>query len=437
MRPSWQLLAIAGLITLLSIAIIAFPVVSPESLLLIWALLVLCMIVDIALTPGSRRFKLGPAGRHEVFVGENAALMLRLFRTQKGKALPKNSVARILWPEGLTGPNEVALSRNLDVASANIALHAARRGTWVVDRVFVRRPGRLRLIDRIGSYQWDAMISVIPNVRSIVSGEIDLQIVAQSFGAKASSLRGEGSEFHQLSDFVTGMDSRKIDYKRSARHGSLVAREMRAEQNQHVILALDNGHLMREDIEGLPKLDHMIKSALALAWAAVQGGDLVGLYGFDARPNLFIPPSGGRAAFSRIRSHTASLAYRSVETNHTLAISHLHHRLGRRALVVIFSDFVDTTTAELLVENAAVLIRHHVLVFVSVRDPLLQIYTRGAARNLTGVAEAVSVEGLLRERRMVLQKLSRLGVFVIDADPSGITPKLISTYLMIKAKDLI
>jgi hypothetical protein len=98
---------------------------------------------------------------------------------------------------------------------------------------------------------------------------------------------GEGSEFHQLRDFVPGMDVKTIDWKRSARRRALVAKEQRAERNHHVIVALDNGYLMREEIAGLPKIDHAITAALATAWAAAIGGDLVGFYSYDVRPRDF------------------------------------------------------------------------------------------------------------------------------------------------------
>ena len=129
--------------------------------------------------------------------------------------------------------------------------------------------------------------------------------------------------------------------------------------------------------------------------------------------------------------------YRLVETNHTLALSHLHQRLSRRSLVVVFSDFVDTTTAELLIENVQMLNRHHVVVFVSLRDPLLAAYHHKSVNSLAMVSEVAAAADLERERRRVLNRLSRLGVFVIETAPGGLRPELISTYLSIRSRELI
>ena len=443
MRPSRLLLLLASLIALGSLALVILPGAPAEAVPVMWGVLAFSVLLDVVLTPGRRRFALDAPQTRELFVGETVDLGFALrpadsISSGGGVArMPISAVARMAWPAGLDGPPQFVLAPDGAALGATITIHARRRGHFALEELAVMRRSRLGLLDMVARYACPTRLVVVPNVRAITSGEIDVQIATEAFGSRAALTRGEGSEFHQLRDFVSGMDSRTIDYKRSARHGVLVAREMRAEKNHNIVLALDNGHLMREEIAGLPKIDHMINAALALGWAGIQGGDLVGLYAFDARPRLYLPPNGGRHAFAQLRARAAELSYRAIETNHTLAMTHLGQRLSRRCLVVVFSDFVDTTTAELLVENVEVLNRRHVVVFVSVRDPLLQGYQRRAAANLGEVAAAVAASGLERERRLVLEKLARLGVFVVDTDPGGITARLVSTYLTIKARELI
>ena len=437
MRPSRLLLLIAGLIALASLALVVPPGAPAELIPAVWAALGLAVLADVVLTPGRRRFILEAPATRELFVGDAATLDFRLAAAKGAGRGPGSSVVRIAWPGGLAGPSQFMLHPAGHVSSVQVTVEARRRGDFALGEAAVMRRSRLRLLDVVAAYPCPTRLVVVPNVRAITSGEIDVQIATEAFGSRAALVRGEGSEFHQLRDFVAGMDSRTIDYKRSARHGALVAREMRAEKNHNIVLALDNGHLMREEIAGLAKIDHMINAALALGWAGIQGGDLVGLYAFDARPRLYLPPNGGRRAFAQLRARAAELSYRAIETNHTLAMTHLGQRLSRRCLVVVFSDFVDTTTAELLVENVAVLNRHHVMVFVSIRDPLLAGYRHRPVGNLSDVAGAVAAAGLERERRLVLERLARLGVFVVDTDPGGITARLVSTYLTIKARELI
>ncbi|WP_128293102.1 DUF58 domain-containing protein [Afifella aestuarii] len=440
MRPSRRLLIVAGLLVAASLAILAFAQVPPATIIVAWGALMAALVIDATTTPGAKRFTVEAPETREFFVGETTKLRFALVARERVSRVPAAGGPvrfRLAWPSGIEGPAEFGVSDASQDASATITVRGVRRGDYRPGEVAVLRLGRLKLLDHIAFYPVATRLVVTPNLRRVTSGDIDLQIATETFGARAALNRGEGSEFHQLRDFVSGMDSRAIDYKRSARHRNLVAREMRAERNHNIVLAMDNGHLMREEIAGLAKIDHMIDSAMALAWAAVKGGDLVGLYAFDARPRIYVPPGGGMKAFSHLRTRVAELEYRSVETNHTLAMTHLGQKLNRRSLVIVFSDFVDTTTAELLVENVAVLNRHHVVVFVSLRDPLLSDMTRHAASDLGAVASVVAAAGLERERRAVLDRLSRLGVFVIDARPGEVSARLISTYLRIRERELI
>lgn len=380
------------------------------------------------------------SGRHavdfdfpdEVFVGESAEIVLTISKAQAGMQ------GAMDWPEGVKGPGEFTFAAQPDgSAVAHVPCRAVRRGTWTIAHLWLRWPSRLKLLEFIPKAALGLDIRVIPNIRLVQSGEIATTVNSTLYGVKENRTIGEGSEFHQLQDFVAGMDVKTIDWKRSARRRSLVAKELQAERNHHVIIALDNGYLMREEIAGLPKIDHAITAALAMAWAAAIGGDLVGFYSYDVQPRIFVAPEPGRTAFARLRSRTADLSYVSRETNHTLAMTELNARTPKRSLIIVFTDFVDTTSAELLVENISILSKRHLVIFVTLRDPELERMVARAPEQMDGVAVVVSADQLLSERRLVLQKLARLGVTVVDAEPGQVTAKLISTYLEIKARELI
>lgn len=391
-----------------------------------WLLLVAVAILDVALS-ASRRKAAALSFPAEVFVGETATLTLAV------SPAPPGLLARFDWPEGLSGPSEVALPDG----RAEVPCRAVRRGVWQLARLWLLWPSRLGFFEFTPRLPVAAETRIVPNIRPVQSGQITTTVQSTLYGTKENRAIGEGSEFHQLRDFVRGMDVKTIDWKRSARRRSLVARELQAERNHHIILALDTGYLMREDIAGLPKIDHACSAALATAWAAAIGGDLVGYFAYDVRPRAFVAPQPGRIAFARLRSWTASLDHTGRETNHTLALTELNARTPKRSLIIIFTDFVDTTSAELMIENIGILARRHLVVFVTLRDPELDRLADDAPESLDGVATLVSASQWVQDRRRVLERLSRLGVTIVDARPGTVTAQLISTYLDIKARDLI
>ncbi|MCV0429152.1 MAG: DUF58 domain-containing protein [Roseibium sp.] len=402
-----------------------------QAVALPWALLGGITLLDLVLSfrrPRATTFK-SPA---EIFVGETATLRISVERA------PQNLLAKLEWPEGLKGDSEISFRTDQNgTAVADFPCKAVRRGLWNFDHLWLFWTSRFKLLEFVPRLDVGAELRVVPNIRLVQSGQITTTVLSTLYGVKENRAIGEGSEFHQLRDFVQGMDIKSVDWKRSARRRSLVAKELRAERNHHVIVALDNGYLMREEIGGLPKIDHAVTAALATAWAAAIGGDLVGYYSYDVRPRTFSAPAPGRNAFARLRNWTAELSYVSRETNHTLALTELNARTPKRSLIIIFTDFIDTTSAELLIENIGILAKRHLLIFVAIRDPDLEALVENASGDLDGAATLVAANQSIHERRLVLERLARKGVTIVDAKPNAITARLISAYLEIKAREQI
>ena len=105
--------------------------------------------------------------------------------------------------------------------------------------------------------------------------------------------------------------------------------------------------------------------------------------------------------------------------------------------MVVLTDFVDTTTADLMVDNLHRLARRHLVIFVSLRDPTLNQLTEAAPSGLSALHQITVCEDLIRDREAVIKRLSRRGVFCIDAPPSGLTVDLLNRYLEIKRRELL
>lgn len=415
----------------LSILAAVFGGALREAAVLPWAVLAVVAAADLLLSLSWRKrvsFDIAP----EIFVGETAEMKLSVSNA------PARLRGRLDWPEGVTGVGEFAFETgDGSDASATVRCRAVRRGVWSFAHLWLFWRSRLKLFEFVPRLAFGAELRVVPNIRLVQSGQITTTVVSTLFGVKENRAVGDGSEFHQLRDFVQGMDVKTIDWKRSARRRSLVAKELRAERNHHVIIALDAGFQMREEIMGVPKIDHAVTAALATAWAAIVGGDLAGYYSYDVRPRTFVAPQAGRGAFARLRSLTADLSYVSRETNHMLALTELNARTPKRSLIIVFTDFVDTTSAELLIENIAILAKRHVLIFVTIRDPETDALIESAPDTMNDVATLVAANQSVSERRLVHERLVRLGVTVVDARPDQVTARLISAYLDIKARELI
>jgi len=322
-------------------------------------------------------------------------------------------------------------------ARARFALSPQRRGEGRIEGLWARWQGPLGLVWRQRETQPAHALAVTPDVQAVKDEALRLFARDAPFGQKAQLDTGEGSDFHALKEFQTGMDLRSIDWKQSARHAKLVGREYRTERNHHVILAIDTGRLMSAPTAGVPRLDLAINAALLLAFVGLKLGDRVGLFAFDARPRVSSGVTAGAQAFPLIQRLAAQIEYSAEETNFTLGLTTLAGRLDRRALVVVFTDFADPTSAELMVENVQRLMRTHLVMFVVFRDQELEDLVRAEPQDADDVSRAVVAGALLRQREVVVARLKRLGAQIVEAKAGELGPALVNVYLDAKRRELL
>ena len=71
------------------------------------------------------------------------------------------------------------------------------------------------------------------------------------------------------------------------------------------------------------------------------------------------------------------------------------------------------------------------------RDEELEAIVRRAPLSAEDVTRAVTAAALLKARDVVLERLRRLGVHIVDAPAARLGPALISAYLDLKRRDLM
>jgi len=327
--------------------------------------------------------------------------------------------------------------------AANGALLAAfdikteRRGDGQLEKLWTRWQGPLGLIWRQATEILTLDIPVVPNTRLVKDKAIEIFSRDATFGQKLQQERGEGTEFDALAEFMPGMDKRAIDWKHSARHRVLLAKEFRTERNHNIVFALDSGHLMCEPIRGMTKLDWSLNASLLMAYVSLKIGDRIGYFAFDQKPYFYSKPIAGTNSFPHLQRLTSSIDYSHHETNFTLGLSQLAQSLKRRTLIVVFTDFVDTTNAELMLENMGRLMRRHIVIFVAFRDDALEEILQTSPIEPADVSRAVIAENLMRERDLVIARLHRMGVHIVDVEADKLSNAVLNKYLELKRREAI
>lgn len=433
--PTVRAALLAGVVVILSIMVVT---IMPDYWMMpLWLML---LVLAVILFDGLRLARAGDVRVHMdgpvvLFVGEaeRAGILINaripLHRVQLAVECPDETVM-LSW-HSLPGDLPAGEHReDLDILPV-------RRGIAHVPAIWIAWEGIWRLTRRSLRIPVGADVPVIPNIRAVQRAAIAFDARDSLFGSKPQLLQGDGSEFDALREYVPGLDHRSIDWKQTARHRQLICKEFRTERNHQIVMAVDNGRLMGETIDGIARLDHAVTAALQLGYIALRDGDRFGLQGFNADLDAGMPPVGGPQGFAVVRKIAAEIGYTTAETNFTLSLTRIAATLNRRSLIVVLTDFEDVISAELMMENIARLSRRHLILFVTFSNSTLEELQNNTVSSLADMGRAIVANTALRDRRIVLERLRRLGVDCIETTPEEFGTELLNSYMRLKRRDAI
>ena len=107
------------------------------------------------------------------------------------------------------------------------------------------------------------MLRVLPAFPSVRHLPSRLARLRELDGRAAVRVRGQGTEFDSLREYVDGDDVRSVDWRASARTRSVVVRTWQPERDRRVVLVLDTGRTSAGRVDDVPRLDSAMDAAPA------------------------------------------------------------------------------------------------------------------------------------------------------------------------------
>jgi len=315
-------------------------------------------------------------------------------------------------------------------------LRPTRRGDRLADRVTVRRTGPLGLVGRQRSTVVAGHVRALPPFHSRKHLPSRLARLRQLDGRSAVRVRGQGTEFDSLRDYVDGDDVRSIDWRATARRRSTVVRTWQPEKDRHLILVLDTSRTSAGRVGDVPRLDSAMDAALLLAALASRAGDRVDLVAGDRRVHRKVVGASRTELLGDLVTAMAPLEPALLEADWSMLAAEVSRVSRQRGLVVLLTPLEPSAVEESLLAPVAVLAQRHRVVLASVSDSALTAMAQGHedARSAFDAAAAARTIAL-RERTAAA--LRRLGVDVLDADPEELPVVLADHYLMLKSRGLL
>ncbi len=426
MALTWRAVALAAL------GVVAVLVVPSYGTVLVWALVVaLLCALDVTLAASPRRVAVERRVPGSVRLTGRATSQL-VVTNLTGKRL--RAVVRDAW-----APSAGAQANRHPVdlppgesARLTTVLVPSRRGDRLADKVTVRAVGPLGLAARQVSLDVLGRLRVLPEFASRRHLPSRLARLREMDGRAAVQVRGEGTEFDSLREYVIGDDVRSIDWRASARRADMVVRTWRPERDRRVLIVLDTSRTAAARIGDEPRLDASIEAALLLSALAGRAGDRVELFAYDRGVRARVAGAAGPRLMPALADALAPIEPALLETDWPGLVGSVHQRLSQRALVVLLTTLDPAAVETGLLPVVGQLTSKHQVVVASVADPEVAALraARGSTADVYGAAAAARVE---LERTAVRTVLSQKGVEVVEGLPEELAPRLADTYLALKA----
>jgi uncharacterized protein (DUF58 family) len=311
-------------------------------------------------------------------------------------------------------------------------LRPIRRGDRRADGLVVRSLGPLGLAARQRTLSAPGRVRVLPPFTSRKHLPSKLARLRELDGRTSLQVRGQGTEFDSLRDYVIGDDVRSIDWRATARRQQVVVRTWRPERDRRVLIVLDTSRTSAARVGDEPRLDASMDAALLLAALASRAGDRVDLLAFDRRVRGRVEGVSGGELLPALVTAMAPLEADLVEADWPAIVGAVRQRLSQRALVVLLTSLESAAVEEGLLPVLPLLTSHHLVVVASVDDPRLAEMAAGRG-DAYAVYGAAAAERTLLERGGLVAELRRHGVEVVSGLPDQLPPRLADRYLELKA----
>lgn len=305
-----------------------------------------------------------------------------------------------------------------------------RRGELRSAFVVVRSLGPLGLAGRQAVIDAPGRLRVLPPFTSRRHLPSRLARLRELDGNTTLQVRGQGTEFDSLREYVRGDDVRSIDWRATARAGTTMLRTWRPERDRHVVIVIDTGRTAAARVGDGVRLDAAMEAALLLSVLAARAGDHVHLIMFDRVTRARVTRVDGTQLLPALVDAMTPVDPQLIDTDWDAAFAQVRGLSVRPALVVLLTAADDPEAARaFLAALPAVAARSRLLVATATDGPGAVPTHRDAA----DVYAAAAIERARHDAARVRDAVVRAGGDAVSASADDLPPLVADRYLALKA----
>jgi uncharacterized protein (DUF58 family) len=293
----------------------------------------------------------------------------------------------------------------LEQKSIIYIMRPVQRGVYDFGNIILYVKSLLGLLLRRHNIEAAVEVPVYPSFMQMRKYELLSQTTIQSeMGNKRMRKIGHSMEFEQIKEYVRGDDIRTINWKATARKGSLMVNNYTDEKSQQVYCIIDKGRLMKMPFAELSLLDYAINSSLVLSNVCLQKQDRIGVLTFSNKMGSLIPADKKPIQRENILQLLYNQETAYLESDYEMLYLQIRNRIKQRSLLVLFTNFESMTGLQRQLNYLRSIAKHHLLMVVFFENTELQQLTNLQTNDL----EEVYVKTIAEKFRY--EKINRKGI---------------------------
>lgn len=331
-----------------------------------------------------------------------------------------------------------ALAKANQIVVINYELRPVKRGAYHFGTINVFVSTAIGLVSRRYKFEQPAEVPVYPSY--IQMRKYQLMAISNrltEMGVKKVRKIGHSMEFEQVKEYVNGDDYRTLNWKATARKGSLMVNSFTDEKSQPVYCVIDKGRAMKMPFEGMSLLDYAINASLVLCNVALGKQDKAGLATFSEKAGVFLQANRTSTQMQLILETLYNQKTRYLESNFEQLYSTIRRKINQRSLIVLFTNFESLTGMQRHLPYLRKIASHHLLLTVFFENTELRSVVTSATTGVEDVYIKTVAEKFAYEKRLIAKELQQYGILTVLTAPKDLTVNTINKYLELKSRQLI
>lgn len=259
----------------------------------------------------------------------------------------------------------------------------------------------------------------------------------QDAGLKRQRHLGNSFEFDQTKEYVTGDDIRKINWKTTARRGSLMVNYYTDEKSQPIYSLIDKGRLMEMPFDGMTLLDYAINASLVLSNIALYKEDKAGVFSFSKNIETMLIADRKPDQMLRIQEMLYHQKTNFPESDFERLYISIKHNIPQRSCLMLYTNFETLEGFKRQANYLRKLAQAHLLIVIFFQNSVVYEIIEKPVNSVKDAYTQTIAETFEREKRLIVKELQKLGILAILTRPQNLTVNALNKYLEIKSRNLI